>query len=252
MLGWMLVAGLAMPAQAITAQTIDAFLAEQAAGLQAAVGQDDNGLTLASATLQGRTITMQWRLADELTPDTMDMIEQMRLAACDGEDARALLGLGFVERNAYVDPEGQRFQFDLSARTCDGERMHTSDRLRTVLVTPRGAAAVDTSTVTADGSRRLFMMVLVTRSGQEDEAFRKILYAADCEAWTAGRRSQAIYDETSQVLDQDLDPVPAAPVQAGSPLHASLAALCRGEWRDATERDLAGFLGQAMTVLERP
>ena len=252
MLGWMLAAGLAVQAQAITAQNVDAFLAEQVAGLQANVGRDDNGLTLTAATLQGRTITMQWLQANELTPGTMDMIEQMRLASCDEEDVQALLGLGVVERNVYVDPDGLRFQFDLSTRTCDGERMHTSDRWRTVLVTPRGAAAVDLSTVTGDGPRRHFLMALVRQSSDPDEAFRKVLYAADCEAWTAGRRSDAIYDQDSQLVGENLEPLAPTQAKPGSPVHASMKAVCRGEWPDTTERDLAGFLAQAMKALEPP
>lgn len=246
MLGWMLAAGLAVQAQAITAQSVDAFLAEQVAGLQADVGRNDNGLTLESATLQGRTITMQWRLGNALTPGYMDMIEEMRLASCDEADAQSLLGLGVVERNAYVDPDGQRFQFDFSARTCGGERRHTSDRWRTVLVASRGAAAVDMATVAADGAGRRFLMVLVRSSGDTDEAFRKILYYADCEAWTAGRRSDAVYDENGQLIDENLDPLEPTPARPGSPVHASLEAVCRGNWRDTTERDFEGFLEQAM------
>lgn len=252
MLGWMLAAGLTIPAQAITAQNVDAFLAEQVAGLQADVGRNDNGLTLTSATLEGRTLTMQWSQADTLTPGLMDMIEQSRLASCDDEDAQALMGLGVVERNVYVDPHGLRFQFDFSAQTCEGERMHTSRRWRTASITPRSAVAVDTASVAADDPRRRFLLLLVSgRPAEPDEAFRKGVYLADCDARTVSRQSVAIYDEYSQSIDEDDAPLAAEPAGPTGPMEAALKGVCSNNWADATERDLEGFLALAMRTLQR-
>lgn len=252
-LEWMLAAGLAVQAQAITGQNVDAYLAEKVAAMQADVGRDDFGLTLQSATLQGRTITVQWRQADELTAGMMDMIEQTRLAACDDADVQALLALGVVERNINLDSNGLRFQFDLSARACEGDRLHTSDRWRTASISRRAAVAVDAASVAADGPRRRFLAALVSAKPLEpDEAFRKGVYLADCETRTFARQSVVLYDEDAQPLDEDDSPLAAEPAGSSSPMEAALKGVCSDVWSDPSERDLKAFLALADETLERP